>query len=153
GLVRQSGVQRGHRKPHFAYELMAEAENLFPKAYDALLNELISVLKDRLSPEALDQILREVGHSLAASHVSSNPDADFESRAQIALKVLEALGGSARIEKDGDELVIRSDSCPLTVAVNSHPEVCKLAETLVATIMQTKVQERCDRNGSPRCRF
>ncbi len=41
GLVRQSGVQRGHRKPHFAYELTPEAENLFPKAYDALLNELI----------------------------------------------------------------------------------------------------------------
>ncbi|HEX7176746.1 MAG TPA: ArsR family transcriptional regulator, partial [Pyrinomonadaceae bacterium] len=28
GLVRQSGVQRGARKPHFAYELTAEAERL-----------------------------------------------------------------------------------------------------------------------------
>lgn len=32
GLVRQSGVQRGSRKPHFAYELTPEAERLFPKA-------------------------------------------------------------------------------------------------------------------------
>src|SRR5262245_792205 len=35
-LVRQSGIQRGTRKPHFAYELTAEAEQLFPKSYDVL---------------------------------------------------------------------------------------------------------------------
>ncbi len=49
GLVRQSGVQRGYRKPHFAYELTPEAEHLFPKSYDALLNVLLSVLKERLA--------------------------------------------------------------------------------------------------------
>src|SRR3954454_23686970 len=61
GLVRQGGVQRGTRKPHFAYELAPEAENLFPKAYDALLNELISVLKGRFSPSVIEEVLREVG--------------------------------------------------------------------------------------------
>jgi predicted ArsR family transcriptional regulator len=55
GLVRQCGVQRGTRKPHFAYELTPEAENLFPKAYDALLNQLITILKDRLPPAALEE--------------------------------------------------------------------------------------------------
>src|SRR5262247_1175718 len=60
GLVRQSGVQRGHRKPHFSYELTHEAEHLFPKAYDALLNQFISVLKDRLSPKAVKEVLQEV---------------------------------------------------------------------------------------------
>ncbi len=49
GLVRQSGVRRGSRKPHFTYSLTPEAERLFPKAYDALLNQLIIVLKGRLS--------------------------------------------------------------------------------------------------------
>ena len=42
GLIRQSGVQRGHRKPHFAYELTPEAEHLFPKSYDVLFNVLLS---------------------------------------------------------------------------------------------------------------
>src|SRR5688572_15109948 len=57
GLVTQSGVQRGTRKPHFAYELAAEAERLFPKAYDALLNQLIAVLKGRLTPVMLEEVL------------------------------------------------------------------------------------------------
>jgi DNA-binding transcriptional ArsR family regulator len=58
GLVRQSGVQRGTRKPHFA-ELTGQAENLFPKAYDALRNQLIAVLKRRLTPRVLKNVLRE----------------------------------------------------------------------------------------------
>src|SRR5258707_5486493 len=64
GLIKQSGVQRGTRKPHFAYELTGEAENLFPKAYDALFNHLLSVLKRRFTPEVLEEVLREEGRSL-----------------------------------------------------------------------------------------
>jgi predicted ArsR family transcriptional regulator len=56
GLIRQSGTQRGIRKPHFAYELTDEAEHLFPKAYDALLNQLIAVLKGRLKPLELEEV-------------------------------------------------------------------------------------------------
>src|SRR6267378_182914 len=45
GLVKQSGVRRGVRKPHFAYKLTHDAEQLFPKAYHLLLNALIMVLE------------------------------------------------------------------------------------------------------------
>jgi predicted ArsR family transcriptional regulator len=153
GLVRQSGVQPGHRKPHFAYELTAEAENLFPKAYDALLNQLITVLKDRLSSNDLDQVLREVGSSIAGNDAASGGEGTLEQRVRKALLVLEALGGSAAIEQDGKQFIIRSGSCPLAEAVNTHPEVCKLAEELVAKIVGTSVREQCDREKLPRCRF
>ena len=153
GLVRQSGIQPGHRKPHFAYELTPEAENLFPKAYDALLNQLITVLKDRLPSEDLDHLLREVGRSLAAESGASAHDGSLEERVRKALHVLEALGGSATIEQEGERFIIRSGSCPLAEAVSAHPEVCKLAEELVAKIVGTSVHEECDREESPRCRF
>ena len=153
GLLRQSGMQRGHRKPHFAYELTPEAENLFPKAYDALLNELITVLKGRLAPEALDGVLREVGRSIAGEPTADRRDGDLESRAQRALKVLEALGGSARIEREGDKLFIRSYGCPIAAAVIEHPEVCRLTETLVAEVIGVPVREHCDKGESPRCCF
>src|SRR3712207_3261663 len=115
GLVRQSGIQRGARKPHFAYELTDEAERLFPKAYDVLLNQLITTLKGRLPPSSLEEVLREVGRSLAARHASA--DADLESRLHNALEVLKAIGGAPCLERDGDRLAIRSTSCPLAGAV------------------------------------
>jgi predicted ArsR family transcriptional regulator len=66
---------------------------------------------------------------------------------------LEALGGAARVEKEDEKVLIRSESCPLALAVAEHPEVCRLAETLLPEIIGLEVRERCDRDGSPRCRF
>ena len=153
GLVQQSGIQQGYRKPHFAYELTHEAENLFPKAYDALLNQLITVLKGRLTPGTLEEVLREVGRSIADQQIQDQQIGDLGSRAQRALKVLVALGGSATVEREDDKLVIRSRSCPLAAAVSEHPEVCELAEALIAEIVGAPVQEHCDRDGPPKCCF
>jgi len=153
GLIKQSGIQRGTRKPHFAYELSDEAEHLFPKAYDALLNQLIAVLKGRLTPLALEEVLREVGRSLAGAQAASQRNGEMDSRIDRAVAALEAIGGAARVEKENETLVICSESCPLATAVTEHPEVCRLAETLLSEIIGVEVREHCDRQGAPRCRF
>jgi predicted ArsR family transcriptional regulator len=153
GLVRQRGVQRGHRKPHFSYELTPEAEHLFPKAYDALLNQLITVLKGRLAPKAVEAVLREVGRSLAKNQASDLRATNLNGRAQRALKVLETLGGSAKIEREKSKLLIHSRSCPFAAVVAEHPEVCQLAEALLAKIIGVPVRERCAREEFPQCRF
>lgn len=152
GLVCQSGLRRGPRKPHFTYALTPEADNLFPKAYDALLNQLIAVLKNRMGPEEIEEVLREVGRYVA-SGAPSGQDEDLEERVQVALKVLAAIGGAAEVERYDDKVVIRSSGCPLAAAVSVHPEVCRLAETLVAEIVKAPVEEHCNRDGPPRCRF
>jgi predicted ArsR family transcriptional regulator len=153
GLVRQSGVQRGSRKPHYAYELTPEAERLFPKAYDALLNQLITTLKGRLPPSAIEDVLREVGRSIAARHASGDSSADLEARVQNALQVLKAIGGTPSVEREEGKLVIRSGGCPLAAAVVEHPEVCELAEALVAELVGLPVRESCQRGESPKCCF
>ena len=153
GLVCQRGTQRGSRKPHFAYELTTEAERLFPKAYDILLNRLITVLKGQLAPDAVAKILGDVGRSLADTRGAVQPGDDLETRLERALRVLEAIGGSARIVREDGRVFIRSSGCPLAAAVAEHPEVCRLAESLVAEIVGTHVEEQCDREASPQCRF
>jgi len=152
GLVRQSGLRRGPRKPHFTYTLTAEADALFPKAYDDLLNQLIAVLKNRLQPAEIEDVLREVGRAMAAE-TPAKPDASLQSRVQTALKVLAAIGGAAEVARENDKLVICSNACPLAAAVTVHPEVCRLAETLVAEIVKAPVKEHCNRTGRPQCRF
>lgn len=151
GLVRQSGLRRGPRKPHFTYVLTEDAERLFPKAYDVLLNQLIVALKNRLKPSQLEELLREVGRAVAAGTPGNG--ANLETRARRALKFLETIGGAAKMEQQGDKIVIASSSCPLAAAVSVHPEVCRLAETMVAEIVKAPVTEQCDRDGRPRCRF
>jgi predicted ArsR family transcriptional regulator len=156
GLVRRKGVRRGFRKPHHTYALTPEAERLFPKAYDALLNQLITSLKGRLSPAELAGVLREVGRALAAGQgagAKAGGRASLERRAQRAVEALAGLGGAARVEREGGRLFIRGASCPLAAAVAEHPEVCRLAEALVSELTGARVREHCERGDSPRCCF
>ena len=152
GLIKQSGTQPGTRKPHFAYELTEDAEHLFPKAYDVLLNQLITVLKSRLDQGTLEEVIKQVGHSLATAQAGPRGQTS-NNGLEKALSTLEALGGAPRIESDSDRVVISSESCPLAAVVAEHPEACGLAEALLSEILGSRVEEKCDRNGPPRCRF
>ena len=102
---------------------------------------------------ALEEVLREVGRSVAGAQAAGEKNGDMESRIGKALAALEAIGGAARVEKDNEKLVICSESCPLATAVSEHSEVCRLAETLLSEIIGVEVREHCDREGPPRCRF
>ena len=153
-LVEQYGLQRGPRKPHYSYRLTPEAEQLFPKAYHTLLSRLLRVLKLRLQPEQLQEILREVAATLAEGLNTKHHTETTDGRAESAVAVLEELGGTSRVESDGGRLLIRSNGgCPFSEVVAEHPEICRLAEVLLSEITGAAVRENCERGSSPRCTF
>lgn len=151
GLIQKSGTQPGVRKPHALYELTVAAEELFPKPYAAVLNALLALLKKRLNPDELQELLRLSAHSLAAG-VGSNGHS-LKQRATLAVRLLESWGGSPKLEADGREIIITSRACPLQAIASQHPEACRLAQELVAAIVGAPVHEECLRLSSPQCRF
>ncbi len=153
GLVQQAGKRSGVRKPETLYALTPGAEQLFPKAYHLLLNQLVDVLSKRLSPDEIQELLREVGRSLAAGLPPPDEQADLQQRAGAALEVLQSLGGLAEVHEVDGQLIIRGFSCPLAAAVGRHPEICQLAEALLSEVVGAPVREACDRDGAPRCVF
>ena len=150
GLVAQQGVRRGVGKPAYAYRLTPEAERLFPKPYGPVLAQLLGVLAERLDPAALDGVMRNTGHRLAAGRAL---DGDLRERVTGAVELLDELGGLAELEEDDRGYLIRGWSCPLAAAVPGHPEVCRLAETLLADAIGAPVRECCERGDQPRCCF
>lgn len=152
GLVRQSGLVKGFRKPHFSYALTAEARQLFPKAYDSLFNGFVAELKTRLSPSSIVEALRSVGRRFGIRE-ARDTEATLDERIDESLAALEELGGAATIEKQDQKIVIRGEACPFADVVSEHPEVCQLAEAMVQEIVGEPVKEVCDRSGSPKCCF
>ena len=67
--------------------------------------------------------------------------------------MLNELGGLAELEERNGMVVIRCYSCPLAGVTPDHPEVCRMAESLVAEVAGVPVHERCDRGERPRCCF
>lgn len=155
GLVRQSGVRRSQGKPAFVYDVTPAAERLFPKAYGPVLGYVLDVLGERMSADALEALLREVGSRLAAESGAVSHRAMPE-RIQRAASVLEELGGIVDIEEDSaprGKVRLRGYSCPLASAAARHPEVCGLIESFLADVVGAPVKECCEREGRPRCCF
>ena len=154
GIARQRGSVRrgsGGGKPAYIYELTLEAEDLFPKAYEPALSRLLEVLYERLGPEESEALLRSVGRRLVEG--KTVPTHGTRARLEAAAGVLSELGGLAELEEQDGTLVIRGYSCPLAAVTPEHPEVCRMAEALVAEVAGVPVHECCDRSERPRCCF
>jgi predicted ArsR family transcriptional regulator len=113
----------------------------------------LDILKGRVPPEELEEILRAVGHRMAAAYRPAAQTDEFSDRVGQAITVLGELGGLAGLEEGDGKLVIRSFDCPLAVAVAGHPEVCRLVETLLTDIIGVPVRQHCRREPAPRCYF
>jgi predicted ArsR family transcriptional regulator len=154
GVVRQRGVRPtgpAGGKPAYAYEVAAEAERLFTKAYIPVLTQLVAVLEERMSPDELKVLLGDVGRRLAASRA---PVAgSVRERAEVAATVLTELGGIVDVEEADGTLTLRGFSCPLADAVRAHPSTCHATEALVAELVGAPVRECCEKGDQPRCRF
>jgi predicted ArsR family transcriptional regulator len=153
GLVRQRGVRRGERRPALVYELTPDAEQLFPKAYVPAMRQLLEVLASRTSSDQLEDIVREAGRRLAEGRAAQH--GDERARLDAAAVVLSALGGLSEVETGpSGQLELRGYACPLGELVADRPELCALAESIVAEVSGLYVQENCDRQAEPpRCRF
>jgi predicted ArsR family transcriptional regulator len=151
GLVQQRGNRPTRGKPAYAYEVAPEAERLFTKAYVPVLTQLLTVLGERMSPAALEGLLREVGRRLGEARGPS--PGGLRDRAEVAAAVLNELGGGVDLEQNDGRITLRGFTCPLADAVRTHPATCRAAESLVAEIVGVPVLERCDREPRPRCCF
>lgn len=151
GFVQQQGARRGSGKPAYVYNLSPEAEQLFPKAYGPVLHELLEVLSEQMTPEEVEALMRITGRRIASQW--NIPPGDLHARLQVAVDILNELGGLAELEEHAGTYSIRGYSCPLAAAVPGHPEVCRLTETLLAELVGAAVQEHCNCNGTSRCYF
>ena len=155
GLARQDGVRRGPGagKPATLYEIRAEAEPLFSRAYAPVLGALVDELAEQFPAERREELMRSVGQRLAAE-VGRPPAGDLQARVEAAAALLDSLGGGAQVERKDGALVIRGcGGCPLSAATARRPEVCRAVEALLTEFVGAPVQECCDRGERPRCHF
>ncbi|MBK9154343.1 MAG: helix-turn-helix domain-containing protein [Chloracidobacterium sp.] len=153
GLVERVGTQPGLRRPHFNYVLTYDAEQLFPKAYSTLFNQLLTTLKLRFGQEEFDTILSEVARSLAAGNTAQKNET-VESRTKRAVGTFESMGGAPALSSEGGNVLIYCvTSCPFDASVSQHPEVCALAEAFLSEVTGLEVKERCNKGDRPKCSF
>ena len=154
GIVRQRGSVRrgsGGGKSAYIYELTPQAEELFPKAYEPVLRQLLDVLAKQLGLKETEALLRSVGQHIAEGQTV--PAEGVHARLEAAVGVLNELGGLAELDERDGSFIIRGYSCPLAGVASDHPDVCRMAESLITELAGVPVYEHCDRGERPRCCF
>jgi predicted ArsR family transcriptional regulator len=150
GLVEPAGTQRDTGgKPARMYTLTRRGEELFPKAYAAVLGALAEEIARQEGSGRAIELLRAVGQRIGAG----TPAGDPESRVALAADSLKRLGGDVTVTRDAEGWRIQGFGCPLSQVTGSHPQVCELVRALVEEISGRPVVECCDRSGRPRCGF
>jgi predicted ArsR family transcriptional regulator len=151
GLVRQHGVRRGAiGKPAYAYELTADAEALGAQAYGPVLDNMLDLLAERMSPQEIIALFQDLGRRLAPTLPAKDT---LQARLAAAVNALNDLGGLAEVEKHDDSYAIDCFTCPLAVVVPRHPEACQFGEALLTVVVGRPVHARCARGTPPRCHF
>jgi predicted ArsR family transcriptional regulator len=153
GLVHQAGVRPGTRKPFHSFELTQEGEELFPKAYGAMLAQMLQVLYERMPEPQLIEAFEETGRRLGAKLAPGHDRLAFENRVKMAFDAFTEIGAVADISETPDSMVVQGRSCPLAEAVAVEPHACSVAHSLFSSITGSKVVERCQRGARPHCCF
>ncbi|MBC7894016.1 MAG: helix-turn-helix domain-containing protein [Cytophagaceae bacterium] len=155
GLIRQEGVRRtpGAGKPATLYEIHPDADALFSRAFQPVLEALLDELRDSNTTQDGDDLMHRVGHRLARV-MGRAPVGDLGSRVAAGAAVLDSLGGVTEVEKTEGAFLIRGcGACPLSPATARHPELCGAIEALLSDYVGAPVRERCQRGERPRCTF
>jgi predicted ArsR family transcriptional regulator len=151
GLVQQGAARRGIGKPAFVYRLTPEAERLFPNAHETVLGRLLDVMGTQIGEARREGMLREVGYSIAGAQTL--PGGNLRERLESGVAVLNNLGGLVELEEHEDTFSVCGYSCPLAGTPVTHPESCKLVESLLSTLAGVPVHERCARSETLSCWF
>ena len=152
GVVQVTGIRRDGTvgKPATLYGILPATAHLFSSAYAPVLAALLSELGERLPSRQLDSALRAAGRRLAPTMPAT---ASFAERVRAGASLLGQLGADADLVRTGLGYEIRGHGCVLSEAVTACPATCKAIEALLSEVTGADVEERCDRVGSPNCRF
>src|SRR5215210_7129768 len=131
GIVRATGTRQGigAGKPATTYEISPSAESALSTAYAPVLTALLEALAERMSPEALDELLRDVGRRIGPADPKAG---SLDTRVRAAASLLSSLGGELDVERTPTGYLLRGFACPLAAVVRAQPNACHAVEELVA---------------------
>ncbi|MDE3097520.1 MAG: winged helix-turn-helix transcriptional regulator [Chloroflexota bacterium] len=126
GLV-ESREERGHvGRPALVYRLTAVGDALYPKRYEALANALIEEARGLLGPDALQKLMKKVAARFAQPYLVRLEGKAPPERAAEVTRIIQERGSLAEWTREGDDFLIRQQTCPFPGVATKNSAVCAL---------------------------
>jgi predicted ArsR family transcriptional regulator len=156
GLVSSEEERHGVGRPRRVYFLTEEGREKFPTRYMQLTTRLLQQLKDHMPEHMINELFSGMAQDLAYeySHSTDLDGLPMDERLEFVKEVLAQEGFDIEWEKKGECYYIREVSCPYYHIGQDHPEVCRVDQTLISTVLNLPAEKiKCVLNGDSHCTY
>ena len=155
GFVVRGDTRPTGRRPQQLYELSRVGRELFPRHYTMLADRVIETIREKYGPEALADLMRELGQQAGADGASRLQSIPPDRMAAELATLMTELGYEAinRRTAEGNPEVV-AYNCVFHHLAEQFPEVCQFDLALMEAATGRKVEHtECMVRGGDVCRF
>lgn len=156
GWVRRKSAARAPTpgRPLALYELTAAAEELFPKAYEALAVELLDTIADQVGTKTLEKILSALVEARIHRLEPELAGLSLEKRLERLKELYFAEDPFMSVERRGKELRLIERNCPFFGVASRRPALCSVSVNVMSRLLGHRVsREERFQSGDGRCAF
>jgi predicted ArsR family transcriptional regulator len=142
-LVVYELVQRGKGRPSYVYRLSTQAEDLFPKNYAALANELLGYLEDSNGPDTVIALFDRRAQRRIRNAQAQLEGKSLDERVAGLARMLSNEGYLAEYEQESDTLFwLREHNCAVHDVATEFSAACNSELTFLQTVLSDAVVTR-----------
>lgn len=156
GLVGSEEERHGVGRPRRVYFLTEDGLEHFPTRYMRLTIRLLQQLKETMPAAMVNKLFSQMAQDLAEdyAHSTNLSGLSMEERLDIVKELLTEEGFDIEWERKGEQYHIREISCPYFHVGQNHPEVCRVDQTLISTVLDVPAEKiQCVLDGDTHCTY
>lgn len=156
GFVASEEQRHGVGRPRQVFYLTETGLELFPTRYLRLTIRLLEQLKENLPPKMVNELFSQMAADLVEEYgqTAKMQGMSIEQRLEIVHDLLREEGFDIEWERKDDQYFIREINCPYLHVGRNHPEVCRIDQTLISTILDLPTEKvKCILDGDNHCTY
>jgi predicted ArsR family transcriptional regulator len=125
GLVRQTTRAPSRGRPAHRYALNEAGDELFPRNYQQLANQLLDAVRAELGPAAVERLFAHRQQSLAQQYAERTAGRSLPELASELAAIQDENGYMAKWEPAGqDRYLVREHNCAISRVAGANPTAC-----------------------------
>ncbi|MBD2867523.1 helix-turn-helix transcriptional regulator [Paenibacillus arenilitoris] len=155
GSVTTVAVRQAMGRPLHAYELTAEADELFPKNYHLLALDLLSELAgDPETASLVDRVFEGRKKKLLDRYGPRMADKSLGQRVEELAAIQNAGGYMVETEEQGGCYMLHEYNCPIAQVAGEYQQACRCELSLFKALLEAPVERtECLAKGGGKCSY
>lgn len=141
-LIAYGREQRGVGAPTFAYRLSPAGEALFPRAYEATLNELLDRMAEKAGRGAAVELLEDHYRELTRRVLAQLDGRSASERVALVARLMNEQGYMAEWQEAAGAFRLAEHNCAIRAVAERFPEVCAAEQQFLRDVLGAAVERR-----------